>query len=142
MARSGCAVTSIAIGMSCSGVTLSDSNFSAGTLVKALNSAGCIDASGSVSWSCPAITKIAPGLTFRQSISLKGLSAMDKITRVKQANTANSFVILHISNAEHSTHFVVYSKSSGTSFIVKDPAGGKMATYSANDIDSIRVYAY
>ncbi len=142
MSRSGCAVTSIAIGMSCSGVTLTDSNFSAGSLVNALNSAGCIDSSGSVSWSCPAITKIAPGLTFRQSISLKGLSAMDKITRVKQANTANTFVILHISNEQHSTHFVVYSRSSGTNFIVKDPAGGKMATYSANDIDSIRVYGY
>lgn len=142
MSRSGCAVTSIAIGISCSGVTLTDSNFNAGSLVNALNSAGCIDSSGSVSWSCPAITKIAPGLTFKQSISLKGLTAMDKITKVKQANTSNSFVILHISNSEHSTHFVVYSKSSGTNFIVKDPAGGKMSTYNANDIDSIRVYTY
>ena len=70
------------------------------------------------------------------------MSSSDKINKVKSNSTSNTFVILHISNAQHSTHFVVYQKTSGNSFVVKDPAGGKIGNYSVNDIDSIRVYGF
>jgi hypothetical protein len=142
MASAGCAVTSLAIGISCSGVTINSTNFNAGILLDTLNNSGCIDSSGNLSWACSAISNIATGVHLNGNINLKGMSINEKIQVVQNNSKNNTFVILHISNAQHRTHFVVYSKTSGTNFVVKDPAGGKVTTYSANDVDSIRIYSY
>lgn len=143
MKNSGCAVTSIAIGISCSGTKLNVSDFNPGVLIRTLNDGNCFDAKGNIYWSCQAINKIAPDVTFINSHSgIKSKSNEEKNGIIASYNLNNHFILLHYVNDSHPRgHYVVYSSTSGNYYSTKDPSGGKVTSVLISDIDQIVVYS-
>jgi hypothetical protein len=141
MHQAGCAVTSIAIGISCSGTKVNSSSFDAGKLVDKLNSGNCFASGGGIKWGCSAIQELAPNVKFVGTVNF-GSSAQLKLQTIGEYDKTKYFIILHIHNAKHSSHYVVYQSVEGNHFIVKDPAGGKIAKYDIADIDGIKIYSY
>lgn len=147
MRASGCAVTSIAIGIKCSGTQISVNNFDAGVFIRKLNQAGCFTPGGGIYWSCSAITEIAPRVKNVANLrkdEVKNYSSEQKITAVTSFDPSQYFVLVHFVNSEHPRgHYVVYSSVSGSNFVVKDPAkGGTISQVPIKDVDQIVVYSY
>ncbi len=84
MSRSGCAVTSLAIAISCSGTTINNAaNFNPGTFVNKLNNTkGGFDGS-LVYWTSNVIQYFAPNFQFNTQKNVSG-SASDKVKSVMQ----------------------------------------------------------
>ncbi len=143
MANSGCAVTSVAIAMSCSGITINNvASFNPGTLVKRLNSSGGFKGA-SINWSSNAINYFAPSFHFVESKNGISGSASARVAEVTKRIGENTSILLHFTNEKHPRgHYVVFKAVSGTNFTVYDPATGSINTYSASDLDSLRVYKY
>lgn len=142
MANSGCAVTSIAIGIACSGTETSVANFDAGKFIKALNEGGCFTSSGEIYWGCSAINKIAPNVHLVNIIrDIGGKTISEKTSLINNNNQNGNFVLVHFVNNKHSRgHYVVVNEVSGNKVIAKDPAGGKISSVDLKYIDQIVVY--
>lgn len=143
MGASGCAVTSIAIGISCSGTEITVANFDAGKFIEALNAGSCFTDDGSIYWGCSAITKIAPSVQLLYTESgMKNKSNEYKTEAIKRYSVDNNFILVHFKNASHPRgHYVVVTKLSGNNIIAKDPSGGKVSTISLDVVDQIVVYS-
>ncbi len=148
MARSGCAVTSLAIAMSCSGTTINNvATFNPGTFLQQLNATNSFTPGGAISWSSSAITSFAPLFRFNSSHSLAG-SEQDKLNKVTNAlnsNSGHTTILLHFVNDKHQRgHWVVLKSVSGTSITVYDPAGNEpdVNIYQARHLDAMRVYNF
>lgn len=149
MSNSGCAVTSIAIAMSCSGTTINSvASFNPGTLVRKLNAMNGFTQGGAIKWANGAIQYFAPNFRFGNSISLKSATVEAKLTAVNKAlkeNNGKAILLLHFVNDKHPRgHWVVLKSVSGSTFTVYDPAGNEsnVNTYAAKDLDDIRVYYF
>ena len=142
MKESGCAVTSIAIAISCSGVEINNvAGFNPGVLVERLNREGGFKG-GSIYWNNVAIKYFAPSFQYGGNINLTG-SATDKINTVISNNTGHMSILLHFVNERHSSgHWVVFKSASGETFTVYDPAYGKINTYHASEADRMIIYRY
>ena len=142
MQRSGCAVTAVAIAISCSGVKVNNvAGFNPGTLVKLMNSTNGFDGAN-LYWSNSAITALAPSFHFVTSESVSG-SNKDKLDKVASNSASNRSIILHFKNDEHPRgHYVVLKSISGENFIVYDPGNGKVNTYNVADLDQLVIYEY
>ena len=148
MSNSGCAVTSIAIAMSCSGTTINNvAMFNPGVLVQKMNASGAFTPGGGISWSTSAIQYFAPQFTFGYSKEVVG-SDEGKIKLVTDAmneNGGKTAVLVHFKNDRHLRgHWVVLKSISGTTLTVYDPAGKEpdVNNYQAKDLDDMRVYKY
>ncbi len=143
MGASGCAVTSIAIGISCSGTEITVANFDAGKFIEALNAGSCFTNDGSIYWGCSAITKIAPNVKLLYTESgMKDKSNEYKTEAINKYNVDNNFILVHFKNDSHPRgHYVVVTKLSGNNIIAKDPSGGKVSTISLDVVDQIVVYS-
>lgn len=143
MGASGCAVTSIAIGISCSGTEVSVANFDAGKLIETLNKGACFTSGGSIYWGCSAINQIAPNVKLIYSESgVKSKSDEYKKEIINDYNVDKNFIIVHFKNTSHPRgHYVVVSKINGSDVIVKDPSGGKVSTLSISLIDQFVIYS-
>ena len=143
MGASGCAVTSIAIGISCSGTEITVANFDAGKFIEALNAGSCFTDDGSIYWGCSAITKIAPNVKLLYTESgMKDKSNGYKTEAINKYSVDNNFILVHFKNASHPRgHYVVVTKLSGNNIIAKDPSGGKVSTISLDVVDQIVVYS-
>lgn len=144
MSGSGCAVTSIAIGIKCSGTQIADGTFDAGVFIRKLNSGSCFTESGAIYWDCKAITEIAPNVKLKANIrQIKSYTPEQKKEMASGFDAGNTFVLLHFKNSQHPRgHYVVFTSISGNNFIVKDPAGGKISQVPVEDIDQIVAYSY
>ena len=143
MGSSGCAVTSIAIGISCSGTDIKVANFDAGKLIETMNDGACFADGGYIYWGCSAISKIAPNvrLLYNQK-GIKSYSNQEKKDIINEYNGNNGFVIVHFVNSAHKRgHYVVVTSINGDNLIVKDPSGGKVSTIPINIIDQIVAYS-
>ena len=142
MHGSGCAVTSLAIGISCSGTKLTVSNFDAGVLIKTLNKSGsCFTSGGGIYWDCDAIRTLAPNVHNIYNHTGFG-SNNEKIAIINQYNVGNQFVLVHFVNGNHPRgHYVVVTSVSGNNLVTKDPAGGVVSTISVSDVDQILAYS-
>ena len=143
MGASGCAVTSIAIGISCSGTEITVANFDAGKFIEALNAGSCFTNDGSIYWGCSAITKIAPNVKLLYTESgMKDKSNGYKTEAINKYSVDNNFILVHFKNDSHPRgHYVVVTKLSGNNIIAKDPSGGKVSTISLDVVDQIVVYS-
>ncbi len=143
MGRSGCAVTSIAIGISCSGVQTTISNFNAGEFIKKLNMGKCFVGNGSIIWGCSTITEVAPGVKFAADHNyIQNKSNEEKKQLINQYPQSNYFVLVHFVNKNYPRgHFVVVSSISGDNLTVKNPAGGVVSTIPINIIDRVLAYS-
>lgn len=142
MGKSGCAVTSIAIGISCSGTEISVANFDAGKLINTLNEGACFTDSGAIMWGCSAIKKVAPNVSLYTSESLGSQSNDYKKEVINRYNTSDKFVLVHFVNSAHPRgHYVVVSSLTGNEITAKDPAGGKISTVNISYVDQIVVYS-
>lgn len=140
MGAAGCAVTSLAIAISCLELETTLENFNAGTFVEALNDGYCFNDGGNINWSCSKLSEIVPSLQFVSNVSLNGNDA-SKIETVSSYAQNNEIILIHFVNSKHAAgHFVVYSGVSGNSFITRDPAGGKISNVNVSDVDGIRVF--
>ncbi len=144
MGSYGCAVTSLAIAISCSGTEVTIPNFDAGEFVKALNQYGCFDSSGQINWRCAGIQEVAPNITFIDSFDTREKSDAQIINEVNSYDPNQYFVLLHYFNNEHKKgHFVVYTSTSGKYFTVKDPAsGGIVNNILVSDVVAYKVFSY
>ncbi len=141
MGSSGCAVTSLAMAISCYAPTITVKNFDAETFIRLLNSNSCFVNNGAIVWSCGIIKKIAPNISYVGQFNLSG-SVANKVAQVQEHVNNKQFVLLHVSNRQYSTHFVLYDSYSNGKFKVLDPAGGKVKYYDVNDIKDIRTFSY
>ena len=141
MKGAGCAVTSVAIAISCSGTQINNvAAFNPGTLVTHMNTHSGF--SGDlINWRNSSIRYFAPNFQYVGKYELSG-SASQKVNTVLKYVGNNTSIILKISNEEHSTHFVVFKSVSGTTFTVYDPAYGRVNTYSADDVVRLVLYRY
>ena len=141
MSSIGCAVTSIAIGISCSDTPVTVDDFDAGVLVEALNKGKCFSG-GNIIWSCSAIQNIAPEVSFVGATDTAGYSNSQKIDLVNSYPQDQYFVLLKIVNSKTRTHYVVHAGTEGEYFVTKNPAGGKINNQLIKDIKKIVVYKY
>lgn len=143
MSKSGCAVTSLAIAISCSGVTINDAaNFNPGTFVNRLNNTGGFDDNLLIWKNNNAVKYYAPSFQFSTQQKVSG-SASDKVKSVMQHVGNNKSILLYFKNEQHpGGHYVVLKSISGTTFTVYDPSPGSVQTYNAEGLQSFVVYNY
>jgi len=133
MSGSGCAVTSCAMVAAYFG-----SSKDPGGLCKALSGAGGFTSSGSISWS--AVPAAAGG-----TISYGGRWDSCSLTRIDQELDGGSPVIVQVS-LKGSTHFVVLTGRTGSTYYLNDPAYGDTTTLNSrygapsSAIKGFRVY--
>ncbi|HIR74466.1 TPA: hypothetical protein IAB95_03080 [Candidatus Ventrenecus avicola] len=142
--ESGCAVTSVAIALTCTGQVEDVSNFSPLVLNNTLVRTGGFDGSLIV-WNNGGIREFVPTFRVAADYGLGSASIDVKLSRLAAANEHDNWIgIAHISNAEHSSHFVVISSYNevDNTFVALDPAGGVINTYSIHDLDRIIYYTY
>ena len=141
MSSIGCAVTSIAIGISCSDTPVTVDDFDAGVLVEALNKGKCFSG-GNIIWTCSAIQKIAPEVSYVGAIDTNGYSNAQKQLLIDSYPQDQYFILLKIVNSKTRSHYVVYSDTEGENFVTKNPAGGKISNQLIKDIKKIVIYKH
>lgn len=139
----GCALTSIAIAMTCTGETEED--FTPLVLNEALKANNGFDGD-LIYWGNSALQQFVPTFRLGATYSIKKSdSNKSKIDILKNGLQDNRIGIVHIINSNHSAgHFIVLQSidASNNTITALDPAGGKVATYSINDIDGFKYYTY
>lgn len=146
MGNSGCAITSIAIGISCYTNNILISNFDAGKFLKILNNGNCFNGAN-ISWNCEAIRKVVPTLKVLKDVPLDG-SNSNKFNKIHEyINSSNrNFGVVHISSncrKNNSGHWMIYDKQiSSSKFNAMDPAVGDIKDHDIGCIDRMIVYTY
>ncbi len=142
MAGAGCAVTSIAIGISFSGTYTTVNPFDAGAFIKALNDGNCFTDRGWIKWSCSAISKIAPSVKYVSSDSLNG----DNNSKIQYINSypLNKYIVItHFKNSAHYSHYVNFQEFiNENEYAARDPSPGNITTQKISEIDQIVIYSY
>ncbi len=143
ISSSGCAVTSVAIAISCSGVQINNvASFNPGTLVQKMNASGGFDGAR-IYWNNSAISSFAPSFRFIKQIRMTDWDTSQKIGEIQSNIDVNTSILLHFKNEQHlSGHYVVLKSMSGSNFTVYDPGNGKINTYSADDLVGYVMYKY
>ena len=143
MGGSGCAVTSIAIGISCSGAELNVSDFDAGVFIETLNDGNCFTSDGDIYWGCSAMKNILETMTFITSVNTKNFSNQQKNEIINSYDPNNHFILMHFKNNAHPRgHYVVYTETLGDYYITKDPAGGIITNQLISEIDQMVIYGF
>lgn len=142
--KDGCAVTSVAIALTCTGQLEDVESFSPLVLNDTLVRTGGFDGALIV-WNNAGIREFVPTFSVAADYKLNNASNEEKIERLAESNEHDNWIgIGYISNAEHASHFVVISSYNtvDNTFIALDPAGGIINTYSINDLFRIIYYTY
>ena len=143
--RSGCAVTSVAIGISCFGNEY-DSSFNPAKYLDLANSseyvASCFD-TDNIKWGCPVIQHYASNIHYVKAYEdLLGTSDDYKLGIINSFNPEQYFFIIQIKNASTKSHFIVLqniNKEKGT-FTCLNPGGGTRTEEKIQDIKAIKVF--
>ena len=142
MGMSGCAVTALAMGISCSGVETTIADFDAGKFLDALNAGSCFDEKGYFNWDCGAISKIAPGVVKIADERRIGTSSNSyKMGIINKHNINNNIVLVHFVNDDHENgHYIAVTSTNGDTIIGKDPTGGKVSQINVSVVDQVVAY--
>lgn len=142
MGNSGCAVTSLAMGITCSGTETTIPDFDAGKFLDALNAGECFTDKGAINWSCSAISKVAPSVSLIDTVSLKdGTTDSYKMGIINGYNVNNHIVLVHFVNSEHKRgHYIAVTSTNGSNITGKDPSGGKVSTINVSYVDQVVAY--
>lgn len=142
--NAGCALTSMAIAMTCTGMIDDVSHFSPVVLNQRLIANGGF--SGSlIYWDNPAMREFVPTFKLAERFDgIKNKSREYKINIFKKGLQSNTVGILFISNSVITSHFVVLksiNEEAGTVEVL-DPGGGFLYTYSVDDMAGFKYYTY
>ncbi len=118
MARSGCAVTAVAMVAAYFGSTKDP-----GALVRALNANGGLNSAGDLYWQ--RVPAAAGG-----SVKYVARFGYSSLARINQEIDAGYPVIVKV-NRRGNTHFVVITGRSGSTYYINDPAEGDRSTLNA-----------
>lgn len=142
MGDSGCAVTSLAMGITCSGTETTIPDFDAGKFLDVLNEGSCFTNKGAINWSCSAITKAAPNVSLIGNESrIEGYSNSAKLGVINKYNINNNIVLVHFINDAHKRgHYIAVTSVSGDIITGKDPSGGKVSTLDVRYVDQVVAY--
>ena len=143
MAHSGCAVTSIAIGISFSGTNLNVQSFDAGVFINALNNGNCFTQTGAIKWACSAINRIAPSVKYVSSSSIGGDNA-SKINYINSYPLDRYILVTHFKNSAHARgHYVNFQEFiNDLEYAARDPGSGSITNQKISEIDQIVIYSY
>lgn len=142
MGNSGCAVTAIAIAITCSGTPINNvAAFNPGVFVNRLNQTnGFIN--GSIYWNANAINYYAPNFKYVDTKTISGTDE-EKLAAINNLIKNNTILLPHFKNDAHPRgHWVVLKSIEGKNIIVYDPAGGKVNQYNIKDMDSVTIYKF
>lgn len=141
----GCALTSLAIALTCTG-SVTSNDFSPLVLNHAMTENGGFDGD-LIYWNNDALRDFVPTFTEGSTYKInKNDSDTSKIEVLKNLIGQNKIGIVHIENSAHTAgHYVVLQsidEQKGT-ISVLDPAGGKVAIYTIQDVEgNQRYYTY
>lgn len=143
MKSAGCAVTSIAIGISFSGAEINSPSFDPGVFVTALNAGDCFTSSGLIIWYCSAITEMVPTMHVAALRQVEGKTNEEKIALINSYPLDKYIVITQYKNASTYSHYVNFQEFiDSNTYLSRDPGQGKLVTHSIAEIDQIVVYSY
>lgn len=141
----GCALTSIAIAMTCTGQIKDTNAFTPVVLNERLVANGGFDGV-LIYWDNPGMREFVPTFRLVERFEfVKATSSEYKISLFEKGLTENTIGIVHIQNSEHVRgHFVVLHKinKEEDTILTLDPGGGLLRTYSIHDIDGFKYYTY
>ncbi len=141
----GCAVTSLAIALTCTGQVPNVENFTPAYLNETIKVNNGFS-SDLIIWNNDGLREFVPTFTEGRNYSIsKNASPQEKIEILQTVfEESNRIGIVHISNSQHYSHYVVLQSinESNNTINTLDPAGGKTQIYSINDIDGLRYYTY
>ena len=142
--KSGCAVTSVAIALTCTGQISDVDNFSPLVLNNTLvRTGGFLGAS--IVWNNNGIRELVPTFRVVADYRLGSADVSTKFSRLAEARENQNWIgITYIENADHAEHFMVLSSFDETNntFTTLDPAGGVISVYSIHDLKRIIYYTY
>ena len=144
IAHSGCALTSVAIALTCTG-QMDTSSFSPAVLNQALiRNNGYVGEA--IYWNNSAIRDFVSTFNMEQYYTFpKSTSTSEKTNYLQGGLASNHMAIVHIENSEHTRgHWVVLQSVNTTNntFTCLDPGGGLISTYSIDDVDRVIYYTY
>lgn len=143
MANAGCAVTSIAIGISFSKTEVNAPSFDAGVFIRALNNGNCFTSTGAIYWACPAISEIAPSVGFINIIDTSDSTNQEKINLINSYPQDRFIVITHYANETTYSHYVNFHEFlDSNTYMSRDPGVGAFVPHSISEIDQIVLYKY
>ena len=136
VARSGCAVTSAAILMVKSG-SVTDEDFTPGTLVNYMNQNGGFSSGGGINWD--KLSGYAPSFVYQGRSQLVGTQSQ-KAERIKALLDEGYYVIAVVKNGGH---FVAVDSVNGDQITMNDPGSRSTSLfekYPASGLVSIRIF--
>ncbi len=136
VARSGCAVTSAAILMVKSG-SVTDEDFTPGTLVTYMNQNGGFSSGGGINWD--KLSGYAPSFAYQGRSQLVGTQSQ-KASRIKKLLDEGYYVIAVVKNGGH---FVAVDSVNGDQIVMNDPGSRETSLfdkYPASGLVSIRIF--
>ena len=143
MASAGCAVTSIAIGISFSETEINAPSFDAGVFINALNAGNCFTGGGLIIWNCQAITDLAPSVKLVANNRHLGTTNSEKINYINSFPLDKYFVITHYKNNQTYSHYVNFQEFiDSEQYMSRDPGQGKLVAHSIAEIDQVLVYTH
>lgn len=136
----GCAVTTIANGISAYATNLTVEYFDAGVFLDKLNAGGCFTDAGAIYWGCNTITQIAPSVEYATNIShILNSSNSTKIGYLNAYPADKYFLVVGINER----HYVLFhGMLDADTFNSIDPSPGGELAHKISEISQIVVYKY
>lgn len=144
LGSSGCALTSVAIALTCTGKVQNVDMFSPVVLNQVLVNNGGFDGS-LIYWNNKGLRQFVSTFQLASDEKLNLKTDEYKMQAFKKAFEPNTIAIIHILNSVHVRgHFVVLHQinEADHSVVTLDPGGGIISNYVASDIDRILIYKY
>ncbi len=140
LGNAGCAVTSVAIAMTCTGL-IDDDNFSPAILNEKIKEVEHGFDDSLIYWNNAALTSYIPSFHASDSVPISLLEKKEiKINKLKNAMGENKIPIVHLSRG----HYVVMVgiNEENNTITALDPSGGKENVIDINSIDGVRYYTF
>ncbi len=141
MSKAGCAVTSVAIAMTCTGLIDDVSNFSPAVLNQAMKNVSNGFAGPDIYWDNAGITSFIPSFHVGGRYTFNAATTTSqKLDALTSGLSTRRMGIVHLSRG----HFVVLQSvnQSNHTITALDPAGGKVNTFHFNEIDGFKYYNF
>lgn len=135
----GCTVTSVAMLVAKSGVSVNIENFNPGTFVQALNNNGGFTSGGALNWSN--VTKIAPNFVYLGQTGVSSLSRDEKIAKLKTLIDSGYYVIAEV-KGRTGQHWVAVDNVSGDKINMFDPGSSSTDMWGEYNWANTSVFAY
>ncbi|MDO5002952.1 MAG: SpoIID/LytB domain-containing protein [bacterium] len=135
----GCTVTSVAMLVAKSGVSVNISNFNPGTFVQALNNNGGFTPGGALNWAN--VTKIAPSFVYLGQTNVSNLSRDEKLAKLKTLVDSGYYVIAEV-KGRTGQHWVAVDNISGDRINMFDPGSSSTDMWGEYNWANTSVFSY